>query len=62
LGVTGSNRVLRAQLRIDRHDGQTRIRVESAGLSLIRLINALLIARKVRQVRGTALGAAPAPE
>jgi hypothetical protein len=52
---TGTSRVWRAQVRIDRQAGQTRIRVAPAGLIWIRLINTFGVARKARR----ALLAAP---
>ena len=51
----GTSRPWRAQVRIDRQEGQTRIRVAPTGLIWIRLINTFWIARKVRR----ALLAAP---
>ena len=53
---TGSAHVFRAQLRVDRHDGQTRSRVDPAGLFWIRLVNTFLIAPKVRRVLRAAFG------
>lgn len=52
----GSARVWRAQVRIDRGDAQTRIRVAPAGLIWVRLVNTFLIARKVRRALLTAPG------
>lgn len=54
---TGSAHVFRTQLRVDRHGGQTRIRVEPAGLFWIRLVNAFVIAPKVRRVLRASFGA-----
>jgi hypothetical protein len=52
---TGSDRVWRTQVRIDRHGSQTHIRVTPPGPALIWLINTLGISRKV----GRALRNAP---
>jgi hypothetical protein len=59
----GSDRVRRVQLQVDRSGGQTRIQVEPAGLSWLRLINTVGIGRKVRRALVTApgLGSAPNP-
>ena len=53
---TGAGRVFRVQLDIDHRGGGTRVRVQPAGLSLIRLVNTFAIAPKVRQVLRTAFG------
>ena len=53
---TGNGHVFRVQLEIDHRDGGTRVRVQPAGLSMIRLVNTLAIAPKVRQVLRTAFG------
>jgi hypothetical protein len=53
---TGSAHVFRTQLRIDRHGGQTRVRVDPAGLVWIRLVNAFVIAPRVRRVLRAAFG------
>jgi hypothetical protein len=53
---TGSDRLWRAQVRIDRRGGQTHIRVTSPGLTLIRLVNMLGITRKVGRVLRNAPG------
>ena len=58
---TGSAHVFRAQLRVDRHDGQTRIRVDPAGLVWIRLVNTFLIAPKVRRVLRAASASSRGP-
>lgn len=52
----GSDRVRRVQLQVDRSGGQTRIRVEPAGLSWLRLINTVGIGRRVRRALVTAPG------
>ena len=54
---TGSAHVFRAQLRVDRRGGQTRIRVEPARLFWIRLVNTFVIAPRVRRVLRAAFGA-----
>jgi hypothetical protein len=53
---TGSAHVFRVQLEIDHRDGGTRVRVQPAGLSMIRLVNTFRIAPKVRQVLRTEFG------
>lgn len=53
---TGNAHVFRAQLEIDHRDGGTRVRVQPAGLSMIRLVNTFVIAPRVRQVLRTAFG------
>jgi hypothetical protein len=57
----GTSRVWRAQVRIDRQAGQTRIRVAPAGLIWIRLVNAFWIARKVCRALLAAPDLRPAP-
>jgi hypothetical protein len=59
----GGGRPWRAQVRIDRQAGQTRIRVAPTGLAGVRLVNTLWIARKVRRALLAApdLGSAPGP-
>ena len=47
---TGSNRVWRAEVEIVRHARQTSFTVSSGGISWIRLVNHLGLARKVRRV------------
>jgi hypothetical protein len=47
---TGSNRVWRAEVEIIRHAQQTSFKVTSGGISWIRLVNNLGIARKIRKV------------
>lgn len=47
---TGSNRLFRAQVKLSRGSGETRLHVSPGGLSLLRLTNRLGIARKARQV------------
>lgn len=47
---TGSNRVVRTQVRIDRTGGQTHIKVMPPGPITVRLPNMLGIARKVHRV------------
>jgi hypothetical protein len=47
---TGSNRVWRAEVEIIRHVQQTSFNVSSGGISWIRLVNKLGIARKIRKV------------
>ena len=59
---TGSARLWRAQVRIDRRAGQTRIRVTPAGLFGVRLVNTFGIARKARRaLLAAGLGPAPGP-
>lgn len=53
---TGAGRVFRVQLDVDHRGGGTRIRVQPAGVTLIRLVNTFAIAPKVRQVLRTAFG------
>lgn len=53
---TGSDRLWRTQVRIDRRGGQTHIRVTPAGLTLIWLINMLGISRKAGRVLRNAPG------
>jgi hypothetical protein len=53
---TGAGRVFRVLLDIDHRGGGTRVRVQPAGLSLIRLVNTFTIAPKVRQALRTAFG------
>jgi hypothetical protein len=53
---TGAARVFRAQLEIDHHGGGTRVRVEPAGLTAIRLVNTFAIAPRVRRALRTAFG------
>jgi hypothetical protein len=47
---SGSNRVWRAEVEIIRHARQTSFNVSSGGISWIRLVNNLGIARKIRKV------------
>jgi hypothetical protein len=47
---TGSNRVWRAEVEIIRRAQQTSFNVSSGGISWIRLVNNLGIARKIRKV------------
>jgi hypothetical protein len=54
---TGAGRVFRVQLEIDHHGGGTRVRVEPAGLTALRLVNTFVIAPKVRRVLRTAFAA-----
>jgi hypothetical protein len=60
---SGTGRVWRAQVRIDRQAGQTHIRIAPAGLTWIRLINTFGVARKVRRALLAApdLRSAPGP-
>ncbi len=53
---TGSAHVFRVQLEIDRRGGGTRVRVQPAGLSAIRLVNTFAIAPKVRRALQAAYG------
>jgi hypothetical protein len=53
---TGSAHVFRVQLEIDHRDGGTRVRVQPAGLSAIRLVNTFVIAPRVRRALRTAFG------
>ena len=59
----GSGRPWRAQVRIDRQAGQTHIRVAPRGLTGVRIVNTLWVARKVRRALLSApgLGSAPGP-
>jgi len=56
-----TSRVWRAQVRIDRQAGRTRIRVTPTGLAGIRLVNTIWIARKVRRALLAAPDLASAP-
>jgi hypothetical protein len=53
---TGSNRVWKTQVRIDRQGGVTHIRVNSTGPSVLWLANSLGITRKVHHVLAAAPG------
>ena len=53
---SGAGRVFRVQLELDHRGGGTRVRVQPAGLSLIRLVNTFVIAPRVRQVMRAAFG------
>jgi hypothetical protein len=53
---TGNAHVLRVQLEIDHRDSGTRVRVEPAGLTAIRLVNAFVIAPRIRRTLRTAFG------
>jgi hypothetical protein len=59
----GSGCPWRAQVRIDRQAGQTRIRVAPMGLMGVRLINTLWVARKVHRalLAAPGLGSVPGP-
>jgi hypothetical protein len=47
---TGSVRLVKAQVTVDREDGRTRLRISPGGLASDLLVNALGIARRVRRV------------
>jgi hypothetical protein len=59
----GTGRPWRAQVRIGRQAGQTRIQVSPRGLTGVRIVNMLWVARKVRRalLAAPGLGSAQGP-
>ncbi len=59
---TGSNRVQRAQVTIVRGSGRSEIDISPGGLVSDLVLNALVIARKIRRVLASAPALGPPPE
>jgi hypothetical protein len=50
---TGDNRLIKAQVTITAHGGQTELRIKPGGITLDRLVNTFGIAREIRRTLAT---------
>jgi hypothetical protein len=53
---TGDNRLIKAQVTITPHDGQTELRIRSGGITLYRIVNTFGLAREIRRVLASSPG------